>query len=236
MKTINLLPKEEKVVDIKSIILNVILILLIITFTITILASVFLNDLKINLSGELGDYETVNMKLQNDVNKLEIYNQFEEKVTVKSELVDYLQKDEILWSEIIRKLGEIIPENVYLIYFDGNSKDFYDFFNKVSKGEEIEEEEKEIESFSIGGYAAGQTDVSKFVIEIKDIPVISDEVWIKNIIKAYVSEDDINAVSYTIDTFWDIEPYLEDIEKTDHAKDENVPEEDEELEELMPEE
>ena len=233
MKTINLLPKEEKIVDIKSIILNVILILLIITFTITILASVFLNDLKINLSGELGDYETVNMRLQNYANKLEIYNQFKNKVTAKSELVGYLQKDEILWSEIIRKLGEIIPENVYLIYFDGNSKDFYDFLTNVSKGEEIEEEE--IGSFSIGGYAAGQTDVSKFVIEIKDIPVISDEVWIENISKAHVSEANINAVSYTINTFWDIEPYLEDIE-TDHANDESSPEEDKELEELMPEE
>ena len=235
MKTINLLPKKEKVIDVKGIVLNVILIFLIISFTITILASVFLNDLKINLSGELGDYETVNMKLQNYVNKLEIYNQFMNKVTTKKELVDYLQKDEILWSEIIRKLGEIIPENVYLTYFEGNSEGLYDFLNKLSKGEEIKEEEK-IVSFNIGGYAVSQTDVSKFVIELKEIPAISEEIWIDNISEAQVSEDSINAVSYTINTFWDLEPYLESIEKPDQIQDESVPEEDKELEELMPEE
>jgi hypothetical protein len=122
---------------------------------------------------------------------------------------------------------------LYLTYFDGNSKDLYDFLNKVSKGEEIKEDEKII-SFNVGGYAKSQIDVSKFVIEIKDIPGISNEVWISNISEAEVSEANINAVSYTISAFWDIEPYLENMEKTDDSKNESVPVEDKELEELMP--
>ncbi len=235
MKTINLLPKEEKVIDIKTTILNIVLILAIILSAITLLFSVLFYDINENLSMKLSEYENVNMKLQNYANKLKAYGQFEEKVANKSNLTNYIQKDEILWSEILYNLGELIPDDTYITNFEGGSRNLYSYLKEMPEMDSKEAGSKKITSFSIEGYSASYVDISGFIIEIKKIPGIG-EVWIRNISRTQIPDVTVDVLSYTIETFWDLEPYLEEIKQQVEVYDESMPVEEKELEESMLEE
>jgi len=235
MKTINLLPKEEKVIDIKTTILNTALILAIVLFAITLLFSVLFYDINKNLSMKLSEYENVNMKLQNYANKLKAYGQFEEKVANKSNLTNYIQKDEILWSEILYNLGELIPDDVYITNFEGGSRNLYSYLKEMLEEDSNEAGSKKIISFSIEGYSASYADISGFIIEIKKIPGIG-EVWIRNISRTEIPDVTVDALSYTIETFWNLEPYLEEIKQQGQVYDESMPVEEKELEESILEE
>lgn len=235
MKTINLLPKEEKVIDIKTTILNIALILAIILFAITLLFSVLFYDINKNLSWKLSEYENVNMKLQNYANKLKAYGQFEEKVANKSNLTNYIQKDEILWSEILYNLGELIPDDTYITNFEGGSRNLYSYLKEIPREDNGEVKSKKVTSFGIEGYSASYVDISRFIIEIKKIPGMG-EVWIRNISKTQIPNVAVDVLSYTIETFWDLEPYLEEIKQQDQVYDESIPVEEKELEESMFEE
>jgi len=46
----------------------------------------------------------------------------------------------------------------------------------------------------------------------------------------------VDALSYTIETFWDLEPYLEEIKQQVEVYDESIPVEEKELEEFILEE
>ena len=235
MKTINLLPKEEKVIDIKTTILNTALILAIVLFAITLLFSVLFYDINKNLSMKLSEYENVNMKLQNYANKLKAYGQFEEKVANKSNLTNYIQKDEILWSEILYNSGELIPDDAYITNFEGGSRNLYSYLKEMLKEDSNEVGSKKMISFSIGGYSASYADISGFIIEIKKIPGIG-EVWIRNISRTEIPDVTVDALSYTIETFWNLEPYLEEIKQQVEVYDESIPVEEKELEESILEE
>jgi len=213
MKTINLLPKEEKVIDIKTTILNTALILAIVLFTITLLFSVLFYDINKNLS----------------------MGQFEEKVANKSNLTNYIQKDEILWSEILYNLGELIPDDVYITNFEGGSRNLYSYLKEMLEEDSNEAGSKKIISFSIEGYSASYADISGFIIEIKKIPGIG-EVWIRNISRTEIPDVTVDALSYTIETFWNLEPYLEEIKQQGQVYDESMPVEEKELEESILEE
>ena len=225
MKTINLLPKEVRVKDIRSILLNAISILLIIVIIILVVISVFLFDINKYLVPELSDYENINMKINNYITKLEAYEQFKNKVNAKSGLINLLQKDEILWSEILYDFGEKIPDNAYIINIDGDSGLFYEFIAKSP--EEKQEETGKILCFSINGYAVKPIDIIKLMIEIRDIPNIG-EVWVDNISKSRIAGLNIDASSFTISAYYDMEPYLEEA-----AAEEAVPVEEAEEEDLL---
>ena len=75
-KLINLLPKEEKKRDVRSIVLNVFVVLVIILFLATILLTFFLFDIDNLLSSRLSEYEGTNNKVQDQVNKLKVYSDF----------------------------------------------------------------------------------------------------------------------------------------------------------------
>ena len=218
MKTINLLPKEVRVKDIRSIILNAISILLIIVIIILVVISVFLFDINKYLVPELSDYENINMKINNYITKLEAYEQFKNKVNAKSGLINLLQKDEILWSEILYDFGEKIPDNAYIINIDGDSGLFYEF---IAKSPEEKQETKKILCFSINGYAVKPIDIIKLMIEIRNIPNIG-EAWVDNISKSRIAGLNIDASSFTISAYYDIEPYLEEAVPVEEAGEEEL--------------
>lgn len=214
MKTINLLPKEVRVKDIRNILLNIISILLIIVIIILAVISVFLFDINRDLVPRLSDYENINMKINNYIIKLEAYEQFKNKVNAKSEFINLLQKDEILWSDILYDFGEKIPDNAYIDSINGSSGLFYGFIAKSPQ--EKQKETGKILCFSINGYAVNYIDIIKLQIEIKDIPNIG-EVLIDNISKSQVAGLNIDASSFTISAYYDIEPYLEEAAATEKA-------------------
>src|SRR4030066_1469915 len=152
MKTINLLPKEEKVRDVKGILLNAGLVLFTIILVILILFSVFLFDMSNYLNPKLNNYKNVNMQLYNYITKLKVYDDFKEKVKTKSEIIGTLQKEELLWSEVLNDFGERIPKNAYVDYIEGSSGPFYDFISEI--GGEDQGDVGKILFFTVGGYAA----------------------------------------------------------------------------------
>lgn len=208
MKTINLLPKEEKVRDVKGIILNAGLVLFTIILVILILFSVFLFDMSNYLGPKLNDYKMVNMQLYNYITKLKVYDDFREKVKTKSEIIGTLQKEELLWSEVLNDFGERIPENAYVDYIEGSSGPFYEF---ISEAGEDQRNVKKILFFTLGGYAADSTDITKLFVEIRNMSGIGD-VWINNISKNYIADPGIEVLSFNISAYLDIDPYLESLE------------------------
>ncbi len=209
MKTINLLPKEEKVRDAKGIILNTGIVLFTIILVVLILFSVFLFDTSNYLGPKLNDYKIANMQLYNYITKLKIYNDFKEKVKTKSEIVGTLQKEELLWSEILYDFGERIPKNAYVNYIEGSSGPFYNFISQT--GGEDQGDVKKILFFTVGGYAADYTDITKLFVEIRNMSGVG-EVWINDISKNYIAEPGIEVLSFNINAYLDIEPYLEGLE------------------------
>ena len=208
MKTINLLPKEEKVRDVKGILLNAGLVLFTIILVILILFSVFLFDMSNYLNPKLNNYKNVNMQLFNYITKLNVYNEFKEKVKTKSEIIGTLQKEELLWSQVLNDFGERIPKNAYVDYIEGSSGPFYEF---ISQAGDNQGNEKKILFFTIGGYAADSADITKLFVEIRNMSGIGD-VWINNISKNYIVDPGIEVLSFNISAYLDIEPYLESLE------------------------
>src|SRR4030042_6616421 len=131
MKTLNLLPKEEKVRDVKGILLNAGLVLFTIILVILILFSVFLFDMSNYLNPKLNNYKNVNMQLYNYITKLKVYDDFKEKVKTKSEIIGTLQKEELLWSVVLNDFGERIPKNAYVDYIEESSGPFYEFISQA---------------------------------------------------------------------------------------------------------
>ncbi len=227
METINLLPKEVKVRDVKGIIFNVILIVLIIVFITLIATSVFLFDINEYIVPKLNDYKRINIQFHNYITKLEAYEQFKDKVNAKSELIDSLQKDEILWTEVLYDFGKKVPDNAYINYIDGSNRLFYEFIDKSS-----EEKQKQIEKilfFNVGGYAVNETDIAKFVIEIRDIPGV-DKVLINNISKSQIAGYNADVSSFNISAYCDLKPYLEDSGGEKKTQTEQIKEEEDLLE------
>jgi len=212
MKTINLLPKEIKVRDIKGIILQAILILMAVVVVIIAAFSIILYDVNNYIVPRLDDYRKVNMQIGSYITNLEAYEKFRVKVNKKSELVNSLQENVIIWSDILNDIGEKIPDNTYINYIEGDSKNLYEFIDKSpeEKGKDV----KKVTFFNIEGYAVGYNDVSKFAIGIEDIPNMG-EVLINNISRDQIAESGMEAVFFNISTFYNLEPYLQGIENGD---------------------
>ena len=208
MKTINLLPKEEKIRDVRGIIFSTILVLFVVMFAVLIIFSIVLFDTNNNLTPKLDDYKRINMQLHDYVTKLEAYKQFKENVNAKAELADSLQKEEILWSDFLYDFGKKTPDNTYVNYIEASSEPFYEFISEAAK--EKPEEIPKVLFFKTTGYAVDYTDVTKLIIEIKNMPNIG-EVWINNISKNYITESNIEVLFFDISAYMDIGPYLEDL-------------------------
>ena len=227
IRTINLLPKEEKKRDLKSIVYNIFMIIMIILLIAVVILSIFIFDIDRILSSRLSEYENVNIKTQDQVNKLKVYNDFSNEVKEKQEIIDTIKKDEIVWSKILYDIGKYMPEEAYIKTFTAQGSLLYTFLDEYKIGEV--EEGKQIVSFSINGDALEYTEVLKLVIELKKIENI-EQVWIQNITNINSPEMNKDIINFTINTFWNIEHFIEDIEQEDSTPDEGIL--DTELEEI----
>ena len=218
-KLINLLPKEEKKRDVRSIVLNVFTVLVIILFLATLLLAFFLFDIDNLLSSRLSEYEGTNIKVQDQVNKLKVYNDFSNNVDDKYDILEDLKKNELYWSKVLYDIGNIMPEDAYLISFEAQGSQLYKYIKDYKEGEP--EEGSQVLSFTIFGQAARYTDVLKLSIELKKIENI-EVVWIENISRTVVSGTDLEVVSFIINTYWDLEAFTGNIEKKINVQDEDI--------------
>jgi len=205
-RSINLLPKEEKKRDIRSVVLNVFMALVIILLLAVILLSVFIFDIDNVLSARLSQYQNVNIKLQDQVSKLKVYNDFSSRVAEKRNLIDEFEKDEILWSKIIYDIGRSMPEGASLDTFNAQGSSLYAYLNDYGKGET--EEGRQVISFSLTGEAREYTDVLRLVIELNKIDNL-DLVWIQSINNITNPVIDSEIIGYVIITYWDVDYFIE---------------------------
>jgi len=218
-KLINLLPKEEKKRDIRSIVINVFMVLVLILFLATILLTFFLFDIDNLLSSRLSDYEGTNIKVQDQVNKLKVYNDFKNNVDKKSDVLVNLKENELHWSRALYEIGKIMPEDAYLISFEAQGSQLYKYIEEFKEGES--EEGKEVISFNVFGQAADYMDVLKLSIELKKIDNIKI-VWIESITRTVIPVIDLEVVSFSINTYWDLDYFIEGIVGRDDSQDEGI--------------
>jgi hypothetical protein len=209
-KLINLLPREEKKRDVRSVVLNVFMVIVIILLLAVVLLSVFIFDIDNSLSVRLSEYENVNMKLQDQVSKLKVYNDFNSQVNNKKDVISGLKKDAIIWSKIIYDIGNFMPEGASINIFDAQGSRLYEYIEEYKDGKAKEGEN--IIAFGIIGEALEYTDVLRLVIELKKIENIK-LVWIQNISNINIPELDSEIIRYSINAYWNLEPFLEDIKK-----------------------
>jgi len=226
-KLINLLPKEEKKRDVRSVVLNVFMVLVIILLIAVVLISVFIFDIDNTLSVKLGEYENVNIKLQDQVNKLKVYNNFNSQVNEKKEIINDLKRDAIIWSNVIYDIGKFIPEGANIDVFEAQGNELYKYIDEYLEGEA--EEGKNVVAFTINGEAAEYKDVLRLVIELKKIENI-ELVWIQNISKISIPELESEIIRYTINAYWDLEHFIINEDKPEKQPDDDVL--DSELEQL----
>jgi hypothetical protein len=210
MKTINLLPKEEKITDVKSIILNVVMVIVIIILIALIALSAILFKINDYISPQLYNYQRANTQINNYITRLETYEKFKEEVNSNRKLVDYLQKEKIIWSDVLYNFSQEMPRNTYLTYIEGDLKGYY----SLIYGEEKVDPEKfgKVKFFNITGYALEYADISKMVVHILNMDNVSD-VLINNISKDYVTDSNIEVLSFNISVYIDVEKYLEELKK-----------------------
>ena len=221
-KLINLLPKEEKKRDVRSVVLNVFMVLVVILFLATILLTFFLFDIDNMLSSRLSEYESVNIKTQDQVNKLKVYSDFRKDIEEKAAVLEGLKENELLWSRILYDIGKLMPEDAYIISFQAQGSKLYTYIDDYREGET--EEGSQVLSFTINGQAASYMDVLRLTIELKKIENI-EMVWIENITRTVVSGIDFEVVSFNISTYWNLDSFIEDIDKTIKSQDEDILEE-----------
>lgn len=218
-KLINLLPKEEKKRDLRSTVLNVFVVLVIILFLATVLLTFFLFDIDNLLSSRLSKYEGTNIKVQDQVNKLKVYSEFRKNTDDKSDILEDLKENEIYWSRILYDIGKLMPEEAYTVSFDARGSELYRYIEDYKEGDV--EEGRQVISFAIHGQADSYMDVLKLSIELKKIDNI-ETVWIENITRTLVQGIDLEIVSFSINTYWDLNNFTRDIDKKTNTQDEDI--------------
>ncbi len=218
-KLINLLPKEEKKRDVRSIVLNVFVVLVIILFLATVLLTFFLFDIDNLLSSRLSEYEGTNIKVQDQVNKLKVYSEFRRNTDDKSDILEDLKKNELYWSRLLYDIGKLMPEEAYAVSFEARGSELYSYIEDYKEGDA--EEGRQVISFTIQGQAASYMDVLKLSIELKKIDNV-ETVWIENITRTVVQGIDLEIVSFSINTYWDLDNFTGDIDKKTNTQDEDI--------------
>jgi len=195
------------------------MVIVVVLFVAVALLSVFIFDIDNLLSSRLGEYESVNIKLQDQVSKLKVYSDFNASVEEKKETIEDIKKDEITWSKIIYDIGRFMPEGAYITVFDAQGSQLYEYIKEYKEGEA--QEGQKVMSFSVTGDAAEYRDVLRLVIELKKIENI-ENVWIQNITNIENIDTDSVIIRYTINAYWNMEPFLEDIEQKAETQEEDI--------------
>lgn len=206
MKNINLLPKKERVVDARLILLNFLIVIVAIVLMVSILLALFLRDVGNELSERLTKYEDTNLELNEYAVKLEKYKEFSDIVNEKESSIQLLNVEDIRWSEILYDVANAKPDGLYISNIIGNSGNLYSYIDGILAGEEVEEED--LNAFIIQGYAVDQFTVSKYVIALDEVADIS-RVWINTINSISLPEIGQESYFYIIEAYWDLTSYEE---------------------------
>ncbi len=231
MKTINLLPKEVKQRDVKGILLNIVFIFFMIIFVLILFISIFNYDMGNVLSSKIDSYETVNMRIQNDINKLEYYESLREHVISRQEKVVLIEEYEKSWYSILYELSSIAPDDLHLTYIDGHSRDLYEYINPGDKNSEKDIELDKVTFFNIGGFAKDYRDLIVFMLRIEDMPD-TGQVWLDSVIMEQITDENIDAYSFNISVFWDLELYGEKLSSRSSGQEEQEDVLDQELQSI----
>lgn len=217
MKTINLLPKEAKKRDIRGLFLNIFLVVFAIVFILILLLSIFLYDLNSTLTAKINDYEMINMQIENDLNKVRIYEDFVKQVDDKEEQIDALEKFEQSWYTILMEFSKNINANTYITYIDGKTRDLYEYLAPDDNGEEKDVLTDKVIFFTVEGYTKTYNDVLRLMINAEDIPG-TGEVWLNNISMDTVSGEGIEAFSFVITVYWDLTPFADEVKSGNQSE------------------
>jgi Tfp pilus assembly protein PilN len=72
------------------------------------------------VQNQLEQQEALNTGLQTKIAKLQKFATLQKEVVAKRELVGSLLQNQVLWSEVLEHLSEVIPDQVYLTSFSAN--------------------------------------------------------------------------------------------------------------------
>jgi len=222
MKTINLLPKEEKVRDVKSIIMGIVMVIMVILLAVVSVFSIIVYNMNSELTPELEDHEKANMQINNYIKKLEVYNDFKGKVKEKEKAVEYIQELEISWSDVLADFSKKMPDGIYLTLMQVDSEELYKFISQA-RTDGLGDDIKGINYLIITGYALNNMDITKLLVQINNMEYTFDA-KIDSMHKDYITESNIEVIAFTISANIDIEPF---IEKFDLKKVETAPSEEE---------
>jgi hypothetical protein len=112
-----------------------------------------------------------------------------------------------------------MPDDAYAVSFEARGSELYSYIEDYKEGDV--EEGKQVVSFTIHGQAASYMDVLKLSIELKKIDNI-EAVWIENITRTVVQGIDLEIVSFSISTYWNLDNFTGDIDKKTNTQDEDI--------------
>ncbi|MGM0365595.1 MAG: PilN domain-containing protein [Actinomycetota bacterium] len=222
MKYIDLLPRKEREFNKRTVALNIVIVLLVIFLGLMAASVILINDMNSNLVSSLEKHQEVGDRLKDYVDRLEVYRNFEQKVESKEDLIALLADRAILWSDMLFSLGETMPEDTYLINYEGSFNDLQDYIEDYSP----ETRDRRVNSFTIRGHAKQYLDVSKLLINLRKIPYVGDA-WVRNMSSSQITES-LTGISFYVEAFWDTEKIVEEWE-IEEKKDEPVQEEMEDI-------
>ncbi len=203
MKYIDLLPRREREINKRTIALNFVIIILIIFLALLAAWTFYINNVNSNLYIALQKHQEVGARLQDYATKLEVYREFEQKVTNKGELSESLAQTTMLWSDILYNLGQAMPEDTHITHFEGSLSGLYNYIEDYSPNTD----HARVNSFIVRGYAKRYIDVSRLMINLKKIPYIEDT-WLRNISRSQITAS-LTGMSFSIETFWDMQKIIQ---------------------------
>jgi len=206
MKDINLFQKKVKPKSKLYLLFNIAIIFLLIVLALLSGMAFLLTNSNTNLLSQLNDLESVNFELKTYDHKLQAYKNFEDDVNYKADLVKNIKEKDVIWSEKFYGISKIIPEGVYLISFSGSVENLYSAIEMAKSGTFTPN--TKLIAFNMSGNASNYIDISKLLIELKNIPEIKDP-WVVSISENIVNN--IKLLNFSIEAYWDLPLFLKDI-------------------------
>ncbi len=206
MKDINLLPRIEKKRKKGFLFFNFFLAVALILLITVAGFSFFTLETKKELEKKLDIIKKTNFDLNLHKEKLLYYQDFEQQVNKKSELIKNININTIKWSRKLYELSERLPEKIYIVNFNGRCDNLYSSVHTVKEGNAIPK--GRLLAFSMEGYAEDYIDISKLILAIKGMTDVS-EPWIATIRETEVQN--LKLLYFKVEAFWNIDNFINDI-------------------------
>jgi len=205
MKDINLFKLKVKTKSKPFILFNIVTVLLIAGLVFVSGLAYLLSTSKTNMSLKLNNLESVNMDLKIYSDRLLAYKKFQDNVEYKANLIENIRNKNVLWSETFYEISKIIPEGVYLNSFQGDAGNLYAAIEAAKTG--VASSSKLV-AFTINGNATDYIEISKLLINLKNISNIADP-WVTSINENIINN--VKLLNFSVVTYWDLQLFLKDI-------------------------